>query len=62
MMWQSPFNGFLTDEWWAWIANNYSYLFKSIPVFTYGILKLLAIRHPNVPSDKIVEWMRQVLK
>lgn len=61
-MWQVPLNGLFTDDWWKFIANNYSYVFKTIPLFVYGILKLFAIRHPNVPSDKIIEWIKQVFK
>lgn len=62
MIWQAPLGGLLTDEWWKWVWQNYSYLLGSIPVAFYSVIKLLAIRHPEVQNDKIIEWVRQVFK
>lgn len=55
----APLNGILSDEWVKWVASNYSLLIVGIPVFLTALVKLLAIIHPNVPSDKILDWIKE---
>lgn len=47
--------GFLTNDWWVYVWENYSLTILGVPIFFSFFLKLLAVFNPNVPSDKIIE-------
>ena len=49
----------LSNEWVIWLWNTYSMAILAVPsVVTFGA-KLLAIFHPDIPSDKITDLVKQ---
>jgi hypothetical protein len=50
---------FLTNAWWGWVWQNYSVSIAGFPVFAALMLKLAAIVHPGIPSDKIIDLITQ---
>lgn len=52
----------LDNNWFGWLVANYStLLFIVIPSAIVFILKLWAIRNPNVPTNKIIDLLKQLL-
>lgn len=49
---------FLTNDWFDWFWTTYSMLIASIPVIIAFLLKLIAIFHPDIKSDKIIELLQ----
>ncbi|KKW12657.1 MAG: hypothetical protein UY48_C0010G0009 [Candidatus Gottesmanbacteria bacterium GW2011_GWB1_49_7] len=49
----------LTNDWFNWIFSTYSVCLGLIPVAVSFILKLIAIFHPGVPSDKIIDLIQK---
>jgi len=50
---------FLSNEWMKWVWDNFSIAIVAFPtVVTFG-LKLVAIFHPSIPSDKIIDVFKQ---
>ncbi|PKN20871.1 MAG: hypothetical protein CVU71_03580 [Deltaproteobacteria bacterium HGW-Deltaproteobacteria-6] len=48
------------DKWWMWVWHNFSFVMLLIPSIAATILKLIAIRHPEVPTDTIMELFRKI--
>jgi hypothetical protein len=55
----APFGGIFTNDWVNFVMSNYSGIFALIPVILTAILKLIAIFDPDVPSDKINDWIQE---
>jgi hypothetical protein len=51
----------LSNNWFNWLVSNYSILIGLIPVSVIFILKLIAIFHPGIPSDKIVDLIQNTM-
>ena len=49
---------FLSNDWWSWFLSNYSMTLAAIPTVIAFSLKLVAIFHPKVPSDKILDLIQ----
>ena len=54
----APFNGLFTNDWLNFVMSNYSGIFALIPVILTAMLKLVAIFDPEVPSDRINDWIQ----
>jgi len=48
----------LTNDWFNWVFSTYSVLLGLIPTVIGFILKLLAVFHPDIPSDKIIDLIK----
>ena len=48
---------FLSDVWIKDFLSNYSIICGLASAVAVGLLKILAIRHPNVPTNKIIEYL-----
>lgn len=46
---------FLSNDWFAWFMSTYSILIGGIPVAVTFILQLIAIFHPGVPTDRVID-------
>lgn len=55
-------NDLFTNNWFNWILSTYSIGLGLLPVVVTFVLKLIAIFHPGVPSDKIVDLIQSTLK
>lgn len=44
-----------SNEWFAWFMSTYSILIGGIPVALTFILQLIAIYHPGVPTNKVID-------
>ena len=51
-------NELFTNEWFNWIFSTYSICLGLIPMILIFLLKLIAIFHPGIPSDKVVELIQ----
>lgn len=60
MKWMEPFNGMFTNEWYEWIFNNYLLFFAHVSAIFYAALKIWAYRHPEVPTDKILDLVKVI--
>lgn len=47
------------NDWFNWFLSNFSIAIASVPIVAGFLLKLLAIFHPAVPSDKIIDLVNQ---
>ena len=47
-----------SNNWWYWVWNTYSMSILGFPMLTGFVLKFIAIFHPNVPSDAIIDLMK----
>jgi hypothetical protein len=57
-MWINPFDGILTNDWLNFVMSNYSGIIAiAVPAIIF-ILKLAAIIHPGIPSDKIIDLIK----
>lgn len=56
--WQVPISGMFTDAWTLWLWHNYSILLAATPALVAASLKIVAVVHPGVPSDKIMCLVR----
>lgn len=49
---------FLNEAWWTWFLGNY----KTTAAVAFGVLvfllKLVAVVHPGVPTDRVVDLLR----
>jgi hypothetical protein len=61
-MWQTPFNGIFTNEWFSWAASNYSQFWLFAPGVVISILKIIAVLVPSVESNKIVDLIQGFFK
>lgn len=50
---------FLDNDWFNWFLSNFSIAIATVPIVVGFALKLAAIFHPGVPSDKIIDLMRE---
>lgn len=51
---------YLSDQWFMFVWHNFSFLMVMIPSIAAAILKIVATRHPNVPSDGIMDLIRVI--
>lgn len=51
---------YLSDQWWMWVWHNFSFTMIMIPGIAAAVLKIIAVRHPNVPCDGIMELFRVI--
>jgi hypothetical protein len=51
---------YLDDKWWLWLWHNFSFTMLMIPGIIAAILKIIAMRHPGVPCDGIMELIRVI--
>jgi len=56
------FKYYLDDAWWMWLWHNFSFLMIMIPSLIAAILKLIAIRHPEVPCNGIMQLVSVIFK
>lgn len=48
-----------SNDWINWLWNNFSMVIVAFPsIIAFG-LKLIAIFHPKIPSDKIIDLFKQ---
>ena len=52
---------FLSDNWIKAVWSDYSYICGLAGIIAGAGLKALAIRHPEVPSDKILDYLGKVV-
>ena len=55
-------NNLLSNDWFNWLFSTYSIGFGLVPVVLTFILKFIAIFHPGVPSDKIIDLIQNTFK
>lgn len=53
---------FLDNDWFNWFLSSYSICLTFIPVILTFFVKLVAIFHPRVPSDRIVDLIHEYWK
>lgn len=49
---------FLTNDWVIWFYNNYSMAIVGVPAVIVFLLKLVAIIRPTVPTNKIIDLIK----
>lgn len=49
----------LSNDWCIWAWNTYSMAILAVPSIVTFIMKLVAIIHPDVPSDKVIDLVKQ---
>lgn len=47
------------NNWFRYVAENYSIAIALVPTVVAFLVKLAAVYHPNVPSDKILDLIRE---
>ena len=47
-----------SNEWFTWFFSTYSMLLGFLPLVIGFLLKLFAIVHPGIPTDKITELIQ----
>jgi len=50
---------FLTNNWMSWFFSTYSIAIMGAPSVMAFILKLLAMFNPRIPSDKIIDLIKE---
>ena len=45
----------LSNDWWTWVWANYNMTILGVPTALSFLLKLIAIFHPNVTSNKVMD-------
>lgn len=58
-MFEPVWGGVFTNDWVNWVLSTYSGFIALIPVILTALVKLAAIFNPNVPGDKMVDWIQQ---
>lgn len=46
---------FLNNAWWSWFWSEYSMTVIAVPTVVAFVLKLIAIYHPGIKSDQIID-------
>jgi hypothetical protein len=49
----------LSNEWWQAVWDTYNYSILGFPVVLTFALKVIAIYHPMIQSDKIVDLLKE---
>jgi hypothetical protein len=49
----------LNNQWWAYVAANYSITIMVIIGLIMTILKAIAVLHPSVTTNKIIDLFQQ---
>jgi hypothetical protein len=60
MPYQPVLSGILTNDWVNWVLSTYSIVLALIPTVLIALAKLAAIFNPNVPENKILDWIREI--
>jgi len=48
-----------SNDWCIWFWNTYSMAILAVPSGVAFLLKLIAIYHPDVQSDKVIDLVKQ---
>jgi len=50
---------FLSNDWMVWLWNTYSMVILCVPSAVAFILKMVALWNPNIPSDKVIDLLKE---
>ena len=62
MNWQTPLDGLFSNDWVAWIFSAYSLFMMWLVSVVGALLKIIAIRHPGVPTNAIMDLIKVIFK
>ena len=49
----------LSNDWITWIWTTFSMVIVAVPSLVIFTLKLVAIFHPNIPTDKVIDLFKE---
>jgi len=56
------FTYYLDDKWWLWLWHHFSFIMVMIPSAVGIVLKIVAVKHPDVPTDKIIDLFKLICR
>lgn len=62
MQWQTPFNGLFSNDWLNWFFSTYGFFVAWVSSIVGAILKIIAIRNPNVPTNGIMDLIKVIFR